>query len=127
MTHQFNLNNKTILDPETDTGTIESPVFITFGPPLDMSDNEYTLDVRIVLVDGRVVEQAFDIGDQVEPFIEQVKQNLAGTRPIAYHLTIPLELELELPEAEPIEGSIGIGDWGDDEVIRVPIKPKAIQ
>ncbi len=123
VTHQFNLNGKTMTDTDTDTGTISSPEFVTFGPPVDMPDNTYSVYLRIVLVDGITYETTVDITDQVLPFIEKVRVNIEETGPPEYGLTLPIFIELTLPEVEPIEGIIGIGEWDDDEVIRVPVNP----
>lgn len=122
-THQFNLNNKRILSADDDTGTIESPAFVTFGPPLDMAGKTCSVYINIMLTNGVPFEQEFDVTGQILPFVESVKNNLAGTGDVQYRLEIPIHIELELPVVEPIDGQIGLGDWDDDEIITVPIKP----
>lgn len=119
-THQFNLNNVEITDARADIGTVESPVFVTFGPPVDMPDKKYSVYVRVVLRDGETFEWTEDVTDQVLPFIEKVKRNLEGG-PVEYRMTLPILIEITLPVVEPIEGSVNVGDWDDDEVIIVPI------
>ncbi len=121
VTHQLNLNNTEMTDVRADVGTVKSPVFVTFGPPVDMPEKRYEVYVRIVLKDGETFERTVDVTDQVTLFIEKVKSNLAGNDPIEYGLTLPLYIELTLPIIEPIEGSVGVGDWEDDEIIKVPI------
>ncbi len=121
VTHQFRLNDKIITGSNPETGTIQSPVFVTFGPPLDLPDRRYTLEVSIVLVDGTEYNQTFDITDQINTVITKIRDNIGASEPIEVDITIPLEIEIELPEVEPIEGQIGVGDWEDDEIITVPI------
>ncbi|MDH6357162.1 DUF5119 domain-containing protein [Parabacteroides sp. PF5-9] len=125
VTHQFNLNSKRMTDPAKDRGTIESPVFVTFGPPIDAPDNTYELYIRITLVDNTIVEKTVDITDQVQPVIETIRDNMGGTEPVHYQLTIPIQIDnIDLPHVDPVQGGVGVGDWDDDEIIRVPISIK---
>jgi hypothetical protein len=121
VTHQFNLNSRKILDKVEDIGTIESPVFVTFGPPLDVPDKKYEIYIKMVLLNGQELEQRFDVTEQMVPIIEEIKNNLSDGETINFRLEIPIEIEFELPVVEPVEGTIGIEGWGDDELIRVPI------
>lgn len=123
VTHQFNLNSRKIISEEGDIGTIESKQFATFGPPLDMTGRSVTVFLSIVLVNGDLFEEEFDVTDQVMPFVLDVKENLAGTTPVKYRLNIPIAIEIELPDIEPVEGIFEVGEWDDDEIIKVPIKP----
>ncbi|MDL2211181.1 DUF5119 domain-containing protein, partial [Bacteroides sp. OttesenSCG-928-M17] len=78
-THQLRLNNMKYTDPDSEEyGTIESPKFVTFGPPLDMPNREYEFEVKIVLKDGNIVDEKFDITDQVEEAIDNI-QTTKGT------------------------------------------------
>ena len=123
-THQFILNSKRMLPGYEDRGTIESPVFITFGPPVDVADKTYSVFVSITLGDGTKWEETVDVTDQVVPVIEKIKQNIAGTAHEQITITIYIDLGLhELPVIEFHDGSIGVGDWEDDEIIHVPIRP----
>lgn len=121
VTHQFNLNSKKMFPGSSTTGTIESPVFVTFGPPVDAPENNYEIYISIVLVDGSELERTIDVTDQVNPFIEKIRDNLEGKGDPEYNPVIAVELDLELPIVDPIKGSIGVGDWDDDEIIKVPI------
>jgi hypothetical protein len=121
VTHQFNLNSRKMIDAAQDTGTIESPVFVTFGPPLDVPDQKYEIYIKMVLINNQEIERTFDVTDQVTPIVEDIKANLAVGASIEYRLEIPLEIELELPVVEHVEGSIGIEGWEDEELIHVPI------
>lgn len=123
VTHHFRLNNKVLIPDEVDKGTIESPVFVTFGPPVDVPDNKYEIYIKVTLVDGTDYEETVDVTDQVLPIIPVIQNNIDGVSPITHNITIPLEIEITLPEVEPVEGNIGIGDWDDDEIISVPIRP----
>lgn len=124
VTHQFNLNNKKILDADDDIGTIESPVFVTFGPPVDAPDRKYEVYVKVTLVDGQVVEETFDVTSQMASLIEEIRDGLEGTGPVLHMLDLSLAVNITLPKVDPIEGGIGIDDWGDDEIITVPIPKK---
>lgn len=119
VTHQFRLND---LQITADTGTIQSPVFVTFGPPLDLPDRQYTLELSIILANGDLFNQTIPITDQITPVIDKIKANLGPGQAIDVNLTIPVEIIVELPIVDPGAGDIGVGDWDDDEIIRVPIK-----
>ena len=121
VTHQFRLNSLKISPEDSKKGTIQSPIFVTFGPPLDIPDRIYTLDLCIVLIDGSERNYTFDITDQITPVIEKIKSNLNASEPIDVNLIIPIEIMITLPEVESL-GSIGVDEWGDDEIIKVPIK-----
>jgi hypothetical protein len=123
VTHQLGLSNRKMLDEAEDIGTIESPTFVTFGPPLDAPDNKYEVYLKMVLVNGEEREWTVDVGEQVKPIIEAIKANLSGGATIRYHLKIPIEIEIELPTVEDIKGSVNVDDWGDDELIVAPIMP----
>ncbi len=129
VTHQLKLNSLKIATPgipgdpqHPEKGTIESPVFVTFGPPVDLPERKYEFEISIVLKDGSVVEKTFDVTSQVLPIIEKIKENLMATSPSQFKLTIPLDIFVTLPIVSSETGiGIGVGDWGDDEVIRFPI------
>lgn len=122
VTHQFNLNSKKMLDEDADIGTIESSEFVTFGPPIDMPEQKYELFLKITLVNGEEMTTTIDITEQIEEVIELIKANLDPDLPIQHGLEIPINIELTLPKTDPVEGSIGVEDWGDDEIIRIEIK-----
>ena len=123
-THQFRLNSfKTVGDPNDDIGTIESPVFVTFGPPLDIPNRKYTLEISIILINGDVFNREIDITNQILPVIDKIKTNLNAQQPIEIDLTIPVEIKLTLPIVDRT-GNIDVDDWGDDEIIKVPIGRK---
>jgi hypothetical protein len=123
VTHQFKLNSFTAIgEPEDDMGIIKSPQFVTFGPPLDLPERKYTLQVSMVLVDGSEFEREFDITEQVLPVIEQLKSNLYAPEPIEVDLNIPIRIVVDLPAVEP-SGDLDVGQWGDDEIIQIPIRP----
>lgn len=121
VTHQFTLNNKRMIPGYEDRGTIETPTFVTFGPPVDAPDKTYQVYIRITLVNNTVFEETVDITEQVQQVIEAIRENIGGAGDMEYQLTIPLDLTLELPKVDPVEGGIGVGDWEEDEIIRVPI------
>ncbi|MDL2247924.1 DUF5119 domain-containing protein [Bacteroides sp. OttesenSCG-928-J23] len=123
VTHQFNLNSKRMIDADKDRGTIESPLFVTFGPPVDAPNNKYEVYIKITLVDNTVFETTVDITQQVLPVIETIKNNISGAEPVQHQLNIPIQIDsIDLPKVEPVQGGVGVGDWDDDEIIRVPIK-----
>lgn len=122
VSHHFNLNNKKMIDTPKDVGTIESPVFVTFGPPLDAPDNKYEVLVKITLINGEDFDvPIFDVTDQLADVIEAIKENQTGGGTTQYRLEIPVTIEVDLPIVDPVEGSIGLDKWGDEEEIRVPV------
>lgn len=121
VTHQFNLNNKKILDKEADLGTIESPVFVTFGPPTDMPDQKYEIYLKIMLINGEERDWTLDITEQIREIIEMIQANMKSDPPVQFSLEIPLSISVSLPKIENYEGGIGVEDWGDDEIIRIEI------
>ena len=132
VTHQFRLNNLKITnrgtrsdsdDPER--GTIESPWFVTFGPPLNKADRIYTLELSIILKNGKEVNRTFDVTEQVNFAVHKIL-NHRQTAPTDIHIeiTIPIEISLELEEVGGGDGSgllINVNNWEDDEIIRVII------
>jgi len=133
VTHHLKLNHLTFPNPITEPkkGTIESQVFVTFGPPLDKPERHYTFELSIILRDGSLLNRIFDVTDQVERYINEI---------IAYHkypgekqveIFILIEIFLELPEVIEIPNggggnggsSIGVNPWEDDEIIVVKIVP----
>ena len=121
VTHQFRLNDLKINRGSPETGSIHSPLFVTFGPPLDMPNRKYTLELSIILVDGNEYKQTFDITDRIAAIIDKIKINLDTMEPIEVNLTIPIEVSVTLPVVEPADGMVGVGDWEDEEIIKVPI------
>lgn len=122
VTHQFTLNNRQFDDPDPTVGTIRSPLFSTFGPPLDLPERKYSVDIDILLINGEEWPQkSFDVTDQVEPFIEYLKQERNNNNPF---ITLPIELNLymELPVVISDGMDVGVKDWGDDVIVTVPIK-----
>ena len=129
VTHQIRLNLLTIINQGTpgsntdpETGTIESPWFVTFGPPIDLPGRRYTFEIHIILRDGEVINETFDITDQVTPVIKEIKtrRSMTGTE-IPSKLTISIQIPLiKLPEIES-GTEVTVNDWGDDEIIKTPI------
>lgn len=79
VTHQLPFNAKyldAVVADATPTGAIETPLFVTFGPPADSvatdaDDWEYRFDLDIVLQDGSSFRQTFDIREQVRAIVEE--------------------------------------------------------
>ena len=122
VSHHLPLNDKEIIDQGNDIGKIRSPKFVTFGPPVDAaSGHKYEMYFYVMLVNGEVFEETIDVTDHVEPYIALIQDNIDGVQPIKHGIQIVLNVELELPEAEPVDGGIGVEDWDEDEIIKVPI------
>ncbi len=122
VTHQFNLNHKQITDKTNDIGTIQSPDdMVTFGPPLDAPGHKYEVYIKITMVNLEVWEDTFDVTDQVTAIITKLANNRTSSTP-EYMINIPINISIDLPYIEPVEGLIDVGQWDDDEIIRVPIK-----
>jgi len=129
VTHHLRLNNLIITNQGTagnpndpETGTIESPWFVTFGPPLDESNRRYTFELSIILRDGQTVNGTFDITDQINATILRIKNYRQTPTTIQFRLTIPIEISVNLPKVEG-ESGVDVNDWEEDEIIRVVIKP----
>lgn len=122
VTHQFTLNSLKFDDPDPTIGTITSQIFSTFGPPLDLPERRYTIDMSVLLINGQELPpKTFDVTDQVLPFIDYIKAERLKNNPI---ITIPIELFLyiELPVVVSDGMDVGVGDWGDDVIVTIPIK-----
>lgn len=130
VTHQLTLNNKQQMGAaDEDRVSIYSPEFVTFGPPLDGARVE--LDLRFGLVNGEYYDPGtIDVTDQLAQFISDVKSNLTGVQPVKHELNIHIKVTVELPEVDPVEGAIELGEWSDEEIINFPVstqKPKAVE
>ncbi|MCL2562376.1 MAG: hypothetical protein FWE10_08700 [Rikenellaceae bacterium] len=127
VTHQLRLNDLQITkagtrgDPDDEEeGTVRTPWFVTFGPPLDVPARRYTFDLTVWLRDGQTMSKEFEVSrEEIERIIERITEYRNGemtTPPV-----IVLEFCMELPE-NLSGGSISVDDWGDDELITVPIR-----
>lgn len=116
-THQLRLNSLRLTG--LNTGVIESPVFTTFGPPLDLGTNRrYVFELSVILTDGRLFETTVDITDQVRGAISQIINNRANR--IYSPADIVIEIDVELPVTEGGSG-VGVNPWQDDEVITIKV------
>lgn len=124
VTHQFRLNNLTPISPDPATGdpsgTIESPEFVTFGPPLDLPDRIYEFEISILLQDETSVNRTFDVTEQVELVIDQITAQLNPAVPVSV-ITIPIVIDEPIVLPKMPDAGVGVGDWSDDELITVPI------
>lgn len=122
-THQMRLNNMKYTDPDSNLyATIESPEFVTFGPPVDLPERTYEFELKIALRDGREVHEIFDVTPQILPVIDAMRVNLSEETVIPIRLTIPIALTIDLPEVDLDAGGIDIDQWDDDEIIQIPIR-----
>jgi hypothetical protein len=131
VTHQLKLNRLTITnegtpdDPDDlERGTIESPLFVTFGPPLNRPERQYTFDLSVILRDGVEVNHTFNVTDQIEKAICEILDYRENFGEIHFNLIIPIEIFIELPKVEPDTPGgeiVNIKPWGDDEIITVKI------
>lgn len=117
--HRLKLNNLHI-DPGSGqkSGTIESPLFVTFGPPINLRDDtewKYEFDISLSLKDGETMTRTFDVAPQILPVIERIRERTFESSPSD---PILIEIWLELPDTG---SSVGVDDWVDGEVIVVPI------
>lgn len=121
ITHQFKLNSLK-LDPDNpDMGTISSSVFTTFGPPLDLPGRRYTIDVDVLLTNSEELGMmTFDVTDQVEPIIAYLSAERLNDTPIMDTFYIYIEYELPIVVSDGMD--VGVGDWGDDVIVTVPIE-----
>lgn len=122
ITHQFTLNDRQFDDPDPTIGTIKSPMFTTFGPPLDLPERKYIIDIHTLLINGEEWPQkSFDVTDQVKPYIEFLKQERNKNNPfITQPIIIYLYFELPIVISDGMD--VGVKDWGDDVIVTVPIQ-----
>ncbi len=129
VTYHLRLNNMDIYDEGVEgdplrpaKGTIESLPFATFGPPLDLPGRSYEFEITVTLRDNTERTWTIDVTDQITPIIAQITANLDESQPQT-EVTIPINISLTLPVVADVSGSIGVGEWGEDEIIIVPIRP----
>lgn len=118
VTHQFSLNSLK-LDPEsTSDGTI-SAKFSTFGPPLDLPDRRYELEINVLYPSGREAPPfLFDITDQLTAQVARMNVDRLANKPIMDDIVIHVEITLDSDKGD---WDVGLGDWGDDIIITVPV------
>ena len=121
VTHQFTLNSLKFDQDDPNVGTITSPVFNTFGPPLDLPGRKYALEIDILLTNSQEYPTMyFDVTDQVEKAIEYLKAERLKDRPIME--TFYIVVEYELPPVISDNLKVGVADWGNDIIVTIPIK-----
>lgn len=121
ITHQFTLNSLKIDQSDPNIGTITSPVFNTFGPPLDLPDRRYTIEVNVLMTNSQELPtMAFDVTDQVNKAITYLTAERLKNKPIMD--TFYIFIEFELPNVVSDNMDVGVEDWGNDVIITVPIK-----
>lgn len=121
ITHQFKLNSLKLDPTNPDMGTISSPVFTTFGPPLDLPGRRYTIDVNVLLTNSEELGMmTFDVTDQVEQAIATLSAERLNDTPIMDTFYIHIEYELPVVVSDGMD--VGVGDWGEDIIITVPIE-----
>lgn len=121
ITHQFTLNNLKYDQSDPFVGTISSPVFYTFGPPLDLPERRYTIDLSVLLTNSEEhPRMTFDVTDQVEKAIKYLSTERLKNRPIMETFYIYLDFGLPIVVSDGLD--VGVADWGNDVIITVPIK-----
>lgn len=121
ITHQFTLNSLKYDQSDPDVGTISSPVFTTFGPPLDLPERRYTIDVNVLLTNSEELPiMSFDVTGQVQDAIAYLAAERLKNCPIMETFYIYLDFELPIVISDGLD--VGVGDWGDDVIITVPIE-----
>lgn len=121
ITHQFILNSLKQDSSDPTMGTISSPVFTTFGPPLDLPERRYTVDVYVLLINSEELPlMTFDVTDQVEEAINYLTTERLKNCPIMDTFHIYIEYDLPIVISDGMD--VGLGEWGDDVIITVPIE-----
>lgn len=121
ITHQFTLNSLKYDPSDPAIGIVSSPVFATFGPPLDLPERRYTIDVNVLLTNSEEFPRiTFDVTDQVEKAIAYLAAERLKHRPIMETFYIYIEFELPVVTSDGLD--VGVGDWGNDVIISVPIE-----
>ena len=120
VTHQFTLNSLKFDQADPLVGTISSPVFNTFGPPLDLPGRTYELELDILLTNSQEYPpMRFDVTNQVENAIAYLKAERLKDRSIME--TFYIIIEFELPPVISDNLDVGIDDWGNDIIVTIPI------
>lgn len=121
VTHQFILNSLKHDSSDPTIGTISSPVFTTFGPPLDLPERRYTVDVNVLLTNSEELPRmTFDVTDQVEKTVAYLAAERLKNCPIMETFYIYIEFDLPIVISDGMD--VGLGEWGDDIIITVPIE-----
>ncbi len=116
-------------DDGTELGKIQSPVFVSFGPPLPASTGQlpasgkYTFDPVFVLADNTEFKlpQPIDVTPQVNAAIERIFRHHSGGGDIAIGenlFVIEITDRIELPIIMP-DKIVDVIDWEDEEEIIV--------
>ncbi len=134
-THHLNFTTPTRNRTRTDEhgqeiGTIQSPVFVSFGPPLPenlddlATSGRYMIDPVFVLTDGTEhrLDAPIDITTQVNAAIARIYQHHDGQGDIAIEdnfFHIEITDRIELPKIKSGGGVVDVIGWDDDEVIMI--------
>lgn len=117
VTHQFNLNGLRV--GSDNNGTI-SATFSTFGPPLDLPERKYELEIMVQYPSGREPSPfVFDVTNQLTAQIERLNAERLANKPIMDDIIIRVELTLENDKAD---WNVSLDDWGDAIIIPVPFR-----
>lgn len=118
VTHQVNLNNMLLDQGSTSDGTITGS-FSTFGPPLDLPDRTYELEINILFPSGRATQFIVDVTNQLTPQIAQMNKDRLANKPIMDDIIIRAEIALDNDQGD---WDVDLDDWGDDIIITIPWK-----
>lgn len=115
VTHQFNLNGLKL--QSENEGSI-SATFSTFGPPLDLPERRYGLEITIQYPSGREPAPfVFDVTDQLTAQIARLNAHRLSDKPIMDDILIQVEITLENDKAS---WDVSLDDWGDAIIVPVP-------
>lgn len=115
VTHQFNLNG---LKLESQNEGSISATFSTFGPPLDLPERRYELEITVQYPSGREPAPfVFDVTDQLTAQIAQLNADRLLNKPIMDDIIIRVDIKLENDKAD---WDVSLDDWGDAILIPVP-------
>lgn len=115
VTHQFSLNG---LRVNGEVGTI-SARFSTFGPPLDLPERRYELEIYVLYPSGREAPPfLFDVTDQLVPQIARMNDDRLDSKPIMDDIQINVTITLENDKGD---WDVGLDDWGDETIVTIPM------
>lgn len=132
-TYTFDLNSA-VVDPLVEGGyIIVSKPFSTFGPWWNdyPGNRKYVLDL-VATKNGEVFQYSFDVtnsngisvtrsvGESIVKIKEEEAQFLKDNTPPAMD-EIVIEVWFELPVVEDGSIDVGVGDWGNDIIIPIPM------
>lgn len=117
ITHQCNLNGL-IYDADSPLDGTIGATFSTFGPPLDLPERTYELEINVKYPSGNEARFVVDVTDQIKPIIARMNQERLDNKPIMDDIVINTEITIENDNGGDFD--IDVEEWGDDVIVTIP-------